>query len=564
MLAVPIIVFLGVGCCLVDAVTVTTKLGDVQGFHVDYTNEQSKIYRGAGDIFLGIPYVQPPLGALRFAAPAALNKLPNSPWDATYFRSPCSQSLQPCGFNSTPSSEDCLYLNVFSPDVKTATPFPVMVWIHGGSFQSGCAQQYPYKGGVSSFVSRGVVVVTIQYRLGFWGFFTTGSNEFPANRGMLDQVAALRWVQDHIRDFGGDPTKVTIFGESAGAASVSALTYSPMAQSLFSQAIQESGATETCLNTDNKLSIDAASKLCGFTGNDWSGKDWQKMTNCVQNKSAVDILKSVDMAWNMVYDTQFLPDTLENLGKTRKNFPSLIGVMRDEWSYFVLGKLRTQELFLSNMTRGFIEYTFNFDHTYMGDKEGEVMQMLEKVYHPTTIADDDYVGWVKLASDMYSGQFFGGPMQRDHDYSSNVGRIFSLPGWTPVPHCSELFFMWLPDGEWARAEQANEVIQFDYDVANFYADSWTNFAKNGKPMGNQWEAVEPMLNRYWRISPDGMRMADGWRQVDSTMWNKVIPSILSQQSNVATTARSPATTTQGSAALSYTCIIVLLLVLLLY
>ena len=193
--------------------------------------------------FLGIPYAAPPVGNLRWRAPQ-----PAAAWrgvrDATAFASHCAQSVSPFGVAS--ASEDCLYLNVYTPSsVRPGVPFaPVMVWIHGGALVVGESDDY----NPAALVAQGVVVVTINYRLGALGFLAHPalSAESPdhasGNFGLLDQQAALRWVQRNARAFGGDPRNVTIFGESAGGLSVSSQLASPLAAGLFDRAIVESGA----------------------------------------------------------------------------------------------------------------------------------------------------------------------------------------------------------------------------------------------------------------------------------------------------------------------------------
>jgi carboxylesterase type B len=149
------------------------------------------------------------------------------------------------------------FFEIFSKfQASSTTKYPVMFWIHGGALVGGSAQFYAPEGAVRNLVSRGVVVVTIQYRLGLLGFFSTGTSTFPGNYGMLDQVEAMKFVQEEISNFGGDPNKITIFGESAGGGSVSAHTYSPLSRGLFQQMIAESGAVWT--------SLDHTSKQCSF------------------------------------------------------------------------------------------------------------------------------------------------------------------------------------------------------------------------------------------------------------------------------------------------------------
>jgi para-nitrobenzyl esterase len=189
-------------------------------------------------IFRAIPYAAPPVGDLRWRAPQ-----PPSTWtgvrDATMAGPAC---MQP---NTPPAqvSEDCLTLNVWTPRKRAAQPLPVMVWIHGGGFDFGSGARY----NGAAFVRDGVVLVTINYRLGRLGFFAhpalaeKGPDGDLANFGLMDQIAALKWVRANIGAFGGDPRNVTVFGESAGAMSINYLLTSPMARGLFDKAISESG-----------------------------------------------------------------------------------------------------------------------------------------------------------------------------------------------------------------------------------------------------------------------------------------------------------------------------------
>jgi para-nitrobenzyl esterase len=197
--------------------------------------------------YKGIPFAMPPLGELRWAPPQ-----PVAPWkgvrEASAMQHDCMQLPAPSeaspGGTNTPS-EDCLYLNIWAPTGVHSVHLPVMVWIYGGGFLNGGASPAVYDG--TEFAKRGVVIVTFNYRLGRFGFFahpalTCEQGSAPlGNYGYMDQVAALKWVQRNIAAFGGDPTRVTIFGESAGGSSVLALMTSPMARGLFTQAIIESG-----------------------------------------------------------------------------------------------------------------------------------------------------------------------------------------------------------------------------------------------------------------------------------------------------------------------------------
>jgi para-nitrobenzyl esterase len=189
--------------------------------------------------FLGIPYAAPPVGALRWQPPQ-----PVASWsgvrDATQFAPHCPQPATPFGQAST--SEDCLFLNVFTPShQESAARHPVMVWIHGGALVTGESNDYS----PTKLVEDGVTVVTINYRLGALGFLAhpalADSNGQSGDYGLMDQQAALRWVQRNIRAFGGNPANVTIFGESAGGKSVLLQLISPTARGLFAKVIAESG-----------------------------------------------------------------------------------------------------------------------------------------------------------------------------------------------------------------------------------------------------------------------------------------------------------------------------------
>jgi len=193
-------------------------------------------------LFRGIPFAQPPVGPLRWKPP-----LPVKPWrgirDATRSAPGCMQVDYDWNHgNAVNQSEDCLYLEVGSPALKPAKPLPVMVWIHGGGNRAGGAI-----GAVESDLSRKVVLFSIQYRLGAFGFLShpaltaESPHRSSGNYGLLDQQAALRWVRANIRGFGGDPRNVTVFGESAGAQDINLQMLSPLAGGLFHKAIEESG-----------------------------------------------------------------------------------------------------------------------------------------------------------------------------------------------------------------------------------------------------------------------------------------------------------------------------------
>ncbi|MEU6314395.1 carboxylesterase family protein [Streptomyces sp. NPDC047014] len=195
-------------------------------------------------VFLGIPYAAPPVGPLRFAAPA-----PPAPWDgvrpATAFgptapKVPYPETYAALLPDPVIPGDDCLSVNVWTPDPTPGAGLPVMVWIHGGAHTRGSSAVPVYDG--SSFARDGIVLVSFNFRLGVLGYGLFP--DAPANRGLLDQIAALTWVRENIEAFGGDPGRVTLFGESAGAISIGALLAAPRAAGLFHQAVLQSGAPE--------------------------------------------------------------------------------------------------------------------------------------------------------------------------------------------------------------------------------------------------------------------------------------------------------------------------------
>ena len=220
-----------------DPLKVKTEQGKVAG---------KTINDGKVKAFLGLPYAAPPVGDLRWKAPVPLAK-----WkgvrDASKFGGHCFQGhiYNDMTFPDAGESEDCLYLNVYAPaDAKSNSKLPVMFWIHGGGYSGGSASEPRHKG--DFLPTKGVVLVTINYRLGVFGFLATSdlgkeADGAAGNYGLMDMVAALEWVKENIKQFGGDPDNVTIFGESAGSFAVCTLMASPMAKGLFHKAIGESG-----------------------------------------------------------------------------------------------------------------------------------------------------------------------------------------------------------------------------------------------------------------------------------------------------------------------------------
>jgi para-nitrobenzyl esterase len=284
---------------------------------------------GTTDEYLGIPYAAPPVGALRWRPPR-----PARPWPgvraATSFAPHCPQPPSPFGVAST--TENCLYLNVFTPAGHPGRELPVMVWLHGGSLLVGESNDYH----PAALVRDGVIVVTINYRLGALGFLADAAlASHPGgpsgNYGLMDQQAALRWVQCNIRAFGGDPGNVTLFGESAGGLSTLAQLVSPGARGLFRRAVVESGTYDL---TQQPLSVAEA-----------AGAAFAAKVGCRSNTAAClrrlpvsTIVDNEDFSgYTPDIDGAVLPQSIKTALASGQfsHVPVIIGTNHDEWRLFV-------------------------------------------------------------------------------------------------------------------------------------------------------------------------------------------------------------------------------------
>jgi para-nitrobenzyl esterase len=288
--------------------------------------------------FGGIPFAAPPVGDLRWKPPQ-----PVTPWrgtlEATWPRQQCAQAGNAYALASY--AEDCLYLNVYTPPVRRhARPKPVMVWIHGGAFENGSGSAYNAR----AMAAKGdVVVVTINYRLGPFGWLVhpgldgEAADRASGNYGLADQQAALRWVQRNARAFGGDRDNVTIFGESAGGASVCSHLASPTARGLFDRAIAQSGCTS--------LGRSRAEATAGGTSYAAAAgcADAATAAACLRAKTPQQLLAALpgggsDLPWAPVAGGRILPrDVPDALASGRFNrVPFMNGTNRDEGTFLVL------------------------------------------------------------------------------------------------------------------------------------------------------------------------------------------------------------------------------------
>ncbi|XP_035297324.1 liver carboxylesterase isoform X1 [Cricetulus griseus] len=309
-----------------------THTGQVRGSLVHVKDSDVGVHT-----FLGIPFAKPPVGPLRFAPPE-----PPEPWsgvrDGTSHPAMCPQTdimtlagAKEMNLIVTPTSmsEDCLYLNIYTPaHAHEGSNLPVMVWIHGGGLVVGMASM---NDGSQLTATEDIVMVSIQYRLGILGFFSTGDHHARGNWGYLDQVAALRWVQQNIASFGGNPGQVTIFGGSAGGTSVSSHIVSPMSKGLFHRAIMQSGVAllPDLISDTHEMVYTIVANLSGC-----EAKDPEAMVHCLRDKTEAEIL-AVNQVFKLipaVVDGTFLPRHPRELLASMDfhAVPSIIGIDSDE------------------------------------------------------------------------------------------------------------------------------------------------------------------------------------------------------------------------------------------
>ena len=329
---------------LADAPRVKIDTGTLQGV-VDSTSGVL--------VFRGIPYAAPPVGELRWRAPQ-----PAAKWsgvrDASKLGHNCMQHQPYDDIDPFTAgvSEDCLYLNVWTATLNPKQKRPVMVWIHGGGFWAGFGGEERHNG--APLAKKGAVVVTLNYRLGPFGFLahpalaSASPNDPVGNYGLLDQIAALRWVKRNIEKFGGDPSRVTIFGESAGGMSVGSLIASPLAKGLFQRAILESGTGVGGIGVFTRDTAQAIAKLfvdsLHFSGPD---ADIVRQLRAADAKTLLDASLHIGPQYSPrffpVVDGWVLPHAVDTaLQRGSANLvPVIVGTNRDEGDEWMGAPSRT-------------------------------------------------------------------------------------------------------------------------------------------------------------------------------------------------------------------------------
>ncbi|KAL4624291.1 carboxylesterase 5A-like isoform X1 [Arapaima gigas] len=337
--------------CLVlvrtDGPVVTTKYGNLRGKYESVKGTQTVVHT-----YLSVPFARPPVGSLRLARPH-----PPVGWegerDATQQPPLCLQDkntltmlLKNLSINmEIPGiSENCLYLNIYTPAKPKANPeLPVMVWIHGGGFVTAGASLFD---GSALAAYENVVVVVIQYRLGILGFLSTGDEHAPGNLGLLDQVAALQWVQENIHSFGGNPKSVTIFGESAGGVSVSLQLLSPLSAGLFHRAIAESGTANMKVFFSFEP-LPSAQAVANISGCDITST--KKIVECMMQKTEDEMLSIVEeppgSILGLTVDGTFLTKSVDESFQTHQihKVPFMTGVTNQEFGWLLLNNIGSKD-----------------------------------------------------------------------------------------------------------------------------------------------------------------------------------------------------------------------------
>lgn len=418
---------------------------------------------GTYTVWKGIPYAKPPVNELRFKAPVPMEEW-DSVLDTTHFGPNALQNrnevMDFLAESELSNSEDCLYLNIYSPN-NIDTLKPVLFWIHGGAFINGSGSDYDG----SSFAANGdVVVVTFNYRLNIFGFLHLGeiNREFEdsGNCGILDQMAALKWVNENISAFGGDPNNITIFGESAGAMSVATLLAAPEAKGYFHKAILQSGAGRNTITSDRATRV--ARNLLEHLH--IKENELEKITS-ISTEELLEASKHAPfMELAPVIDGKHLPITPEEAIKRGnvKDIPIMIGTNRDEIQLFTLFDKRWKFPTVENMN-SILKEIFG--------KPKPVLSCLSMI-RPAFLKK----WYVKLAT----WAVFTYPAIRLAELQSPYNQVWMYRfdresqrhKELKAGHAIEIEYVWNSVGEFTNEDQV---------LADKMHKSWVQFAYNGNP-----------------------------------------------------------------------------------
>jgi para-nitrobenzyl esterase len=471
------LVLISLGSYAQNAPQVKTVNGLLQG-----VAETSGIYS-----YKGIPFAQPPVGDLRWKAPQAPKN-----WEgvrkADHFGPQAMQRVlySDMIFRSDGKSEDCLYLNVWTPAKSPKEKLPVLVYFFGGGFIAGDGSEGRYDG--ESMAQKGIVAVTINYRLGIFGFMAhpeltkESPNHASGNYGFMDQHAALLWVQKNIAAFGGDPQKVTIAGESAGSMSVSAQVASPLSKNLFARAIGESGAilgnlSPAPLTVAEQAGVAFANKVGATTLAD------------LRNLSADKLLElTANTRFPTTIDGYFLPQKPQDIFEAGKqmHIPLLTGWNSAEGDYrSILGKEEpTPDAYKNALQKLYGDKAEQVLEAYPAANSEEVKQVA------TELASDRFIAFATWKFAHMQSQTGGKPVYLYY-YTRKRGDPEKASG---AVHSAEI--------EYALGNlhynKAYNWTADDYKVAETLQGYFVNFIKTGNPNGNglpAWSALQGPMPR---------------------------------------------------------------------
>ncbi len=443
--------------------------------------------KGNVRIFKAIPFAAPPLGNLRWKTPQAASHWKGIRTCDTFSASAIQNKPVPFAMWSKefmaplqPLNEDCLYLNVWTAARSANEKRPVIVWIHGGGFISGSGSVPIYDG--EAMAEKGVVFVTINYRLGIFGFFAhpeltlESGHAASGNYGILDQIAALQWVKRNISAFGGDPNRVTIAGQSAGSFSVNALMASPLARGLFQRAIAESGAMFSPGPFTQKL--EEAEK---------SGLKLAKSMHAnsiseLRAKPAEELLKAGSIS-GIIIDGYVLPNDIYSIFRNgqQNDVPLLTGWNADEG--LVFGMLQDAGAFKAGAEKKYGSLAADFLKAYPADNN-EQAALSQK-----SLSRDQLFGWQN---------YTWAKMQTTRGKDNVFLYYFShVPPGKPVYgafHSSEIGYALNTLDRWARPWEA-----WDRELSAIMSSYWVNFAAKGDPNGSGLPVWPPFEKSNFKL-----------------------------------------------------------------
>jgi para-nitrobenzyl esterase len=446
---------------------------------------QAGLVQGTRDhgiaVYLGVPFAAPPIGDLRWRAPQPVAAWPGVR-QADKFAPACMQVpivMPALGLDAVTVNEDCLYLNVWTPSKSPKDKLAVMVWIYGGGFTIGGTSMGQYDG--KNLARKGVVLVSVAYRLGQFGFLahpelSAENHGHSGNYGLLDQIAGLQWVKRNIAAFGGDPNRITIFGESAGGIAVSMLASSPLAKGLFRGAISESGGSFAPARLVNEGGENvpplAVAERNGVT---FLTRLGASSIADARKKSADDILKSsaggLGGAWPN-FDGFVLPGDQYKLYEAGRynDTPILIGTNADEGALFVPSI--TAAAYTANVRTGYGEYADKILAAYPSGSDAEALRSARDLQRDALFAWSTW-SWARLQSKTGKGKIYVYYFSHRPQYPDTP----QFKSWG-ASHASEIAFVF---GNFAASMPATDA---DKSVSDELSSYWVNFAKGGDPNGS--------------------------------------------------------------------------------